>query len=240
MTDSDPDPREGPVAAVRWLLVTESPPIAFLREALASASVVLVVGLVLLVVSGVWPPLVAVESGSMEPHLDRGDLVFIMDQDRLVPPEATGDTGVVTHRTGRETGYRSLGDYGSVVVFEPPDRPGPPVIHRARFWVEAGERWTADADPEFLNGRDCGDLPSCPAPHDGFVTKGDANPGYDQVQGIAPVVRPAWIRGTAEFAVPWLGYVRLTVGEAGAATGSVTLPAPPATLPADVGDRAGV
>lgn len=238
MSEPDPDPRSGPVAAVRWFFTTETTAVVFVREAAASALVVGVVGLVLFTVSGVWPPLVAVESGSMNPELSRGDLVFIMDEDRLVPDAATGDTGVVTYRTGREVGYQSFGGYGNVIVFKPPNRAGAPVIHRARFWVEAGERWVEEADPSYLNGRTCETIPSCPAPYAGFVTKGDANPYYDQVEGIAPVVRPRWIRGTAEFAVPWLGYVRLTVGEVQRAIptrSSVTGPTPPPSLHRAVG-----
>jgi signal peptidase len=232
MSDSDPDPRSGPIGAMRWLLQTDATVVVFLREAAASAMVVAMVGLVLFVVSGVWPPLVAVESGSMQPQLERGDLVFIMDEERLVAPDATHETGVVTYQTGAEVGYQTLGDYGNVIVFDPPRRAGAPVIHRARMWVEAGERWTEEADPAYLNGRSCDAISSCPAPHDGFVTKGDANPYYDQVEGIATVVRPAWVRGTAEFAVPWLGYVRLTVGEV--QTGLVTRQSVTASAPPNV------
>lgn len=240
MSEPDPDPRSGPVAAIRWVLHTEMTTVVFLREAAASAFVVVVIGLVLFQVSGVWPPLVAVESGSMQPDLGRGDLVFIMDEDRLVPAEATAETGIVTYRNGRDTGYRSFGGYGNVIVFNPPDRSGAPVIHRARFWVEEGERWVEDADPAFVNDRSCEAIVTCPAPHAGFITKGDANPYYDQVQGIATVVRPAWIRGTAEFSVPWLGYVRLTVGEVQSGlltqTSEVSA-APPTRLPTDVAHR---
>ncbi|MFB6111090.1 MAG: S26 family signal peptidase [Halobacteriaceae archaeon] len=217
MTDRDPDgdsdPRSEPRAALNWLRTTDTEPIAFLREALASAMVVVIVGMVLFVVSGIWPPLVAVESGSMQPQLGRGDLVFIMDEDRLVPEAAKAGTGIVTYQRGRAVGYRSFGDYGDVIVFDPPDRPGAPVIHRARLWVTEGERWVEEANPSLTGGRSCDQIPTCPAPHAGFITKGDANPYYDQVQGIATVVKPAWIRGTAEFAVPWLGYVRLTLGQ---------------------------
>lgn len=48
---------------------------AFARDALSTVAVVVAVGAVLFAVSGVWPPMVAVESGSMQPTLERGDLV---------------------------------------------------------------------------------------------------------------------------------------------------------------------
>jgi signal peptidase len=214
-----PSPVAEPVATVKWLLVTEREPVAFTREFARSALAVLAIGLVLFAVSGVWPPMVAVESPSMEPHMQPGDLVFLMDEHRLVPPVAEADTGVATYRSAADagTGYRRFGDYGDVVVFATPRREGrgaPPIIHRARFYVEEGENWYDQADADYLRASECGDssdegLRYCPAPYDGFITKGDGNPFYDQSQGLSPPVRPEWVRGTAEARVPWLGCVRL-------------------------------
>jgi signal peptidase len=192
-------------------------PLAFLREVARTVGVVVLVGLVLFGVSGVWPPLVAVESGSMEPHMFKGDLVFLVEEGRFAPADAT--EGVVTRRVGRDTGYWSFGDYGNVVVYRPhvEDRTGgfrgeggPPVIHRAQFYVEAGEDWVAQANDTYLGSiDDCREVSTCPAPHDGFVTKGDNNARYDQATGLSTVVKREWIRGTAKFRLPWLGCVRL-------------------------------
>ena len=221
-------PPEGPVERLRWAATTDHPWVRFVREVLSSAAVVLLVGLVLFGVSGVWPPLVAVESGSMEPHMSRGDLVFVMEAGRFVPEAAVSGTGVVTHRDGEAVGYRTFGDYGDVIVFDPPGEAGPPIIHRARFWVEAGENWYDRADPEYVRASRCGDSPdehlrNCPAPHSGFITLGDANPVYDQVSGISGPVKPAWVKGTAEVRVPYLGFVRLKYSELSA---GVVAPAP--------------
>jgi|APHM01.1.fsa_nt_gi Signal peptidase I len=62
----------------------------FLRELVTSVGTVLLVGALLFAASGVWPPLVAVESGSMEPHMSKGDLVFVADNGRYAPGEAVG------------------------------------------------------------------------------------------------------------------------------------------------------
>lgn len=81
----------------------------FVRDALSSLLVVSMVGLLLFSVSGVWPPLVAVESGSMQPNLQKGDLVFVTEEHRLSPEYASGGTGVVPHRTATAHGYEKIG-----------------------------------------------------------------------------------------------------------------------------------
>jgi len=201
---------------VRWFLSTDTGVVVYIREILSTVGLVLLVGLMLFAVSGLWPPMVAVTSGSMEPHLQRGDLVFVVEEHRFLPESAHADTGVVTYRTGVETGYRTFGAPGDVIIYRPRgDTAGTPVIHRARFWVNESENWVANgkADPASLGSAEsCGQLSQCPAPHAGFVTKGDnpaTNARYDQVMGLSPVVRPEWVVGTAEFRIPWLGNIRL-------------------------------
>jgi signal peptidase len=209
-----PDPRENPVDFLRWLLQTDQETVAFVREVLSSVLLVALIGVLLFAVSGVWPPMVAVESPSMTPHLQPGDLVFVVNEHRYVPDSAYDDTGVVPYDTGKEVDYRKFGSYGDVIVYDSPNSDGPPVIHRARFWVSAGENWYDRANKSYVNAEECGatpdeGLPNCPAPHAGFITKGDANHYYDQNGGISPPVRPDWVEATAEARVPYLGCVRL-------------------------------
>ncbi|MBV0902323.1 S24/S26 family peptidase [Haloarcula salina] len=181
----------------------------YLRDVGTSVGAVVLVGLFLFAVSGVWPPLVAIESGSMEPHIDTGDMVFIMDEERFPGPDARH--GVVTAERGSGTGYRTFERSGDVIVFEPNgNERRTPVIHRAMFWVEDGENWYDRADDDAVGSADsCRDLRNCPAPHSGFVTKGDHNGAYDQVTGTSTVVRPTWVVGTGVVRIPRLGFVRL-------------------------------
>jgi len=184
-----------------------SGPLLFIRETLYSVLGVLAVGLLLFAISGVWPPMVAVESGSMQPEMQRGDLIFVTEPERFTPDYAQG--GIVTVEVGTEEGYRSFDGNGSVIIYDPPDRIGSPIIHRAHFHVDEGENWYDRANPAYLNADDCESLSNCPAPHDGFITKGDANARYDQASNIAGPVRPEWVRGTARLRIPYLGYIRL-------------------------------
>ncbi|MFB6266831.1 MAG: S26 family signal peptidase [Halodesulfurarchaeum sp.] len=215
--ETRPNPREGPLPALRWIRRTDNGFVVFLREILVSALVVTMIGVLLFAISGVWPPMVAVESGSMEPHLQRGDLVFVMDEHRLVPSFAVAGTGIVPANVGEDHDYRNFGGFGDVIVYQPYGNGGnTPVIHRARIWIEEGENWYDEADRDFIEADSCEELAYCPAPYAGFITKGDnpvSNDYYDQVRGISNPVRPAWIRGTAEVRIPWLGWVRLAVSE---------------------------
>jgi signal peptidase len=70
------------------------------------------------------------------------------------------------------------------------------------YWVEVGEKMPGGK----------------PAPHAGYITKGDNNPGYDQqslgvdtVNGKVPVepVKPEWVVAVAKVRVPYLGYPSL-------------------------------
>ncbi len=143
---------------------------------------------------GLWMPLVAVESESMMPHIHIGDLIFIESIDRA---------GIITYNDGKEKGYTSFENYGDVILYLQYGRQGStPIIHRAMYFVEKGE-------PMWSGGP--------PAPHAGYITKGDnqkTNPSYDQ-QGSVSYMQPVkkeWITGVAHLGrVPLLGCVTLTV-----------------------------
>src|SRR6056297_959218 len=109
----------GPLALVRRFRNSDNGVVVFVREMLSSAGIVIAIGLVLFAISGVWPPMVAIESGSMEPHMVKGDLVFIMEEGRLAPAAAHADTGVVTYKNGKQAGYKKFESYGDVIVYKP-------------------------------------------------------------------------------------------------------------------------
>jgi signal peptidase len=189
----------------------------FARDLATSIVAVLLLGAYLFAISGVWPPMVAIESGSMEPNMEINDLAFVMDTDRFQPGESieTGDgteTGIVTAAVGEETGYSQFGNSGDVIVFEPNGNSRrTPIIHRAMFWVDEGENWCEnEAITQAYLANTNTNSDQCVADHGGFVTKGDNNPTYDQAGNqITSPVRPEWIVGTAEMRIPWLGWFRL-------------------------------
>jgi signal peptidase len=180
----------------------------FVYDLVSSVLAVAVVGAYLFAVSGVWPPLVAVESESMVPNMQVNDLVFVMEEHRFPGANAQDGTGVVTAQAANGS-YQQFGEQGDVIVFGPDgDTRATPIIHRAMFWAEAGENWCRDANPEYLGTLDPTDR-ECVADHAGFITKGDNNNAYDQANGLSSPVRPEWVVGTAEFRIPGLGWIRL-------------------------------
>lgn len=231
------DPRSGEAddeSLLTRFRTAESGPLMFLREVLTSVAAVALIGLLLFAISGVWPPMVAVESPSMDPHMQKGDLVFVTEPGRFIPGYAHGGTGVVTAERGAAHDYRTFEGYGSVIIYRAPDRAGPPIIHRAMFWVDRGENWYDRANPAYVQGDSCSEIPRCPAPHAGFITKGDNNPHYDQVSHIATVVKPDWVIGVAHVRIPYLGWIRLAMSGVvleGPAVGTAVA-TPVATTPA--------
>jgi signal peptidase len=212
------DRPEGVLEWLRWFRSVDSGPMLYIRDLVTSVAIVLLIGAFLFAISGVWPPMVAIESGSMEPNMERGDLVLVVDNERFTPETAvTSDgrsTGIIPADIAREHGHKEFNRYGDVIVFQPNGNTGrTPVIHRTMLWVEGGENWYDRADPGAVAGADdCSELEHCPAPHAGFITKGDnerTNRNYDQVTRLSAPVRPEWVVGTAELRVPYLGHVRL-------------------------------
>ncbi|UPM41873.1 S26 family signal peptidase [Halocatena salina] len=217
----DKDSPAGPVGWLKWLWTTENGLIAFLREVAGSILIVLLVGGLLFGISGVWPPMVAIESPSMEPHIQKGDLVFVMDEHRFSGEAAINhngkSTGVIPYQQAQQTDHKKFGTYGDVIIYKPDgSERQTPIIHRARFWVEEGENWYDKANPDHIgNAENCEELSNCPAEHSGFITKGDnkeKNGQYDQVVGLSEPVKPTWIIGTAVFRIPYLGSIRLLMG----------------------------
>ena len=215
---SDGDDPSGVVGWLKWFWTTDEGAVLYVRDVVTSVGAVLVVGLLLFAISGIWPPMVAIESQSMEPNMERGDLVFVVNEDRFVPDEAPShdgeSTGVIPADRAEEIGHKEFNRHGDVIIYRPNGRNSrTPVIHRAMLWVEDDENWYDRADPDAVGSADdCGELRNCPAPHAGFITKGDngvSNSNYDQAGTLSAPVKPGWVIGTAEVKVPYLGQIRL-------------------------------
>ena len=158
--------------------------VMIVKDILSSVLIVLAILFVVYLISGTWPVVVAVESGSMEPNIRQGDIIFLFGTNRM---------NITTHENGGDSDYKTFDEFGNVVIYRPNgNTEATPIIHRAMYIIDEGEKMP--------NGR--------PAPHTGYVTKGDNNKFPDQA-GILDPVKPEWVIGIARFRIPYLGYVTL-------------------------------
>lgn len=155
----------------------------------------IVVGFLLIcyLVFGLWTPMYVVSSGSMEPNMNVGDIVFVKGINR---------TDVITQEDALASSksYIKFGNPGDVILYRPYGNESfVPIIHRAMYYVEEGE--------EMWPG---GPL----APHAGYITKGDnpqTNSLLDQQTTIIPQtpIKEEWIIGVSQFKIPYIGKIRL-------------------------------
>jgi signal peptidase len=176
------------------------------RDLIWVLGVVGLIALALFLVSGTWPAVVTIESESMVPNMNVGDLVLVVSADRF--------GNLTTSAEGAESGYGRFNTYpdsagqpvyGDVIIYRPNGNTQyHPIIHRALEYVNASQAAT-----EF--GAD----------HGGYITKGDHNSIQDQEGAYAGLgrlqpVKPEWVVGKALFAVPLVGYLPLHLFEVAA------------------------
>jgi len=127
-----------------------------------------------------------VTSGSMAPEIETGETVFIFHS---------------SHDT-------FISDSGSIIVFKDSLQSGPEkyILHRTVYYAEEGENWVEEVPDNYLLTQSCETESFCPAPHSGYITRGDANEYYDQSTSISPPVKKDDIIGvhiqTFEWSLP--------------------------------------
>lgn len=126
--------------------------VSLARDLIWVVAVVGCIALALFLICGCWPAVVTIESESMVPNMNVGDLVVIVQKDRF------GD--LQTWDDGMKSGYKMFGDYGDVIIYRPNgatdiwasigllplSKAQHPIIHRAMTWTEAGQ-----PVPSYLN-----------------------------------------------------------------------------------------
>jgi signal peptidase len=176
-------------------------------------AVVIVLGILgsLYLYSGSWPPMVVIESGSMQHSHDESSVGIIDTGDLTVVRNTDREDDIVTWVEGRVSGHSTYGDHGDVIVFyKNGARDTTPVIHRALVWIEFNnttgdsfdvpslglfdaQRLVLDNLTTYDSGkrvvRDLeidlqlvlSNFDGAKAPHGGYLTKGDHNPHIDQI-----------------------------------------------------------
>jgi signal peptidase len=129
------------------------------RDIVTAFVIVAVIMLSLYAYCGIWPPMVVVESGSMEhppspfEHksyigvIDTGDMVFVKKVN------ASQGADVITYVQGEASGYSRYGGYGDVIIYRPnglkyrgDGTPVVPIIHRLVVWIDVN---SSHVNPDF-------------------------------------------------------------------------------------------
>ena len=181
------------------------------REIVSVLVTVGVIVAILFLICGTWPAIVTIESESMVPHMNVGDLVLVMAGDRLGPLQSMVQ--------GNASGYEKFSMPGDVIIYRPNGNTDlHPIIHRALYWVEAGPTNITYREMDTVTGKVV--IRQYIAPHAGYITKGDNNPVIDQTgfgnnyRGLGSPIQPVkkeWIIGKAVYAVPLVGYLPLNI-----------------------------
>ena len=196
--------------------------VSLARDLLWVVAVVGGIALVLYLICGTWPAIVTIESDSMVPHMNKGDLVVVVQKDRFGELKTWNDS--------HGTGYQKFGDYGDVIIYRPngiqdfwsyigllPLSNPHPIIHRAMVWAETGQ-----PEPSFIN---VGRGQVTPAKYiplftsnvtvDGYTVlyTGPARPSANITSGSSDLIMQTpsgkYIV-PSEYLVPGAGYVRYT------------------------------
>jgi signal peptidase len=102
----------------------------------------------------IWPPMVVIESESMQ-HSDSESFIGTIDTgDLVLVRKAPAKSDVVTYVEGRARGYDTYGDYGDVIVFRKDGAPPPatPIIHRPIIYLEWNHTTNYSYDVPGLEG----------------------------------------------------------------------------------------
>ena len=160
---------------------------------------VVIVFLLTFAYSGNWPPMVVIESGSME-HEDnplypepRYSHIGVIDTGDLVIVKQAEKKDIVTYLEGKKLDYKKYGDYGDVIVYYKNGietyngQPVTPVIHRAMAWVdvlENGTYYIPEINIYFEGKIILSEIGLPDSQHSlsnlessGYITKGDSYPG---------------------------------------------------------------
>ena len=110
----------------------------FLRDAAVAFALVASILLIMYAYTGLWPPLVVVESNSMMHSDDNTSYIGVIDTgDMVLVKDIDSEEDVITYLHGYVSGHRTYGDYGDVIVYKKMGLDdNTPIIHRAVLHLE--------------------------------------------------------------------------------------------------------
>ncbi len=134
----------------------KDPVMTLLRELLLAAGMITIIVLAMWAHTGSMPPLVVVESNSMQ-HDENGEIGTI-DAGDLILVHNTDSRKIITFveasdKDSEHYGYQSLGMAGDVIIYERNgEKESTPIIHRALFKLEISEFTNPNENNQCDNG----------------------------------------------------------------------------------------
>jgi len=108
------------------------------KDVIISVIIVAIIFLALYAYAQTWPPIVVIESSSME-HGESSQIGIIDTGDIVIVKKVYSPEDVVSYVEGRVNGYMSYGDYGDVIIYR---CNGKLIIHRAMVYLHwNGKEW---------------------------------------------------------------------------------------------------
>ena len=108
------------------------------KDVIISVIIVVIIFLSLYAYAQTWPPIVVIESGSMQ-HGDSSSIGIIDTGDIVIVKKIYSEDDVVSYVEGRMNGYETYGDYGDVIIYQ---YNGKLIIHRAIIHLHwNGKEW---------------------------------------------------------------------------------------------------
>jgi len=110
----------------------------FARDAGVAFAIVVLILITMYAYTGLWPPLVVVESDSMMHGEDNTSHIGTIDTgDLVLVRAATEASDIKTYMDGYISGHKTYGDFGGVVIYKPGGTDSrTPIIHRAIIYLE--------------------------------------------------------------------------------------------------------
>ena len=135
-----------------------TPALLFIRDAGIALVFVASILLAMYAYTGLWPPLVVVESESMMHSEDNISYIGVIDTGDLVLVKSVDSVSdIETYMDGYTSGHRTYGDYGDVVIYKVNGNDvGTPIIHRAIVYLEAnadGDSFRCEALKDINDGK---------------------------------------------------------------------------------------
>ncbi len=115
------------------------PLVLFLRDTAIALAIVACVLVGMYAYTGLWPPIVVVESDSMMHSEENISHIGAIDTgDLVLKKKVDGVSDIKTYIDGYVSGHKTYGDYGDVIIYKKGGQDTyTPIIHRAMIFLEA-------------------------------------------------------------------------------------------------------